>query len=107
MGVRKWMAEVGTAVDDLVWLARARGVAEGLEGAVERVRESGAPLTLGELAVGGDDLKKAGFEKGPQIGRTLNQLLQVVLENPDLNTRAALLERARELLGSRGTKRRD
>jgi len=105
--VRRWMAKVADSADDLVWLARVKGVANGLGDAVTRVRESGAPLTLGDLAVRGDDLKRAGFKKGPQVGQTLNALLQIVLEDPTLNTNSALLERARELLASHGTKRRD
>lgn len=96
--VRRWMADVGVAADDLVWLARVEGRAEGLGDAVTRVRESGVPLTVSELAVSGDDLLKAGFKKGPRIGQTLNQLLQMVLEDPDLNTEASLLKRANEFL---------
>ena len=91
--VRRWMAKVGDSADDLVCLARVRGVADGLEKAVARVRESGAPLTVGDLAVSGEDLLAAGVTKGPMVGKTLRKLLDIVLEDPTLNTRAELLAR--------------
>ena len=94
--VRRWMATVGHAVDDLVRLARVQGVAEGLEGAVRRVRASGAPLTIGDLAVSGDDLVEAGVRKGPRVGKTLERLLSIVLDNPALNTKDDLLARIEE-----------
>ena len=94
--VRRWMATVGHAVDDLVRLARVQGVAEGLEGAVRRVRASGAPLTLGDLAVSGDDLVEAGVRKGPRVGKTLERLLRIVLDDPALNTKDDLLARIEE-----------
>jgi hypothetical protein len=94
--VRRWMAEVGDVADDLVWLARVERVADGLGDAVTRVRESGAPLTVGELAVTGDDLIAAGLEKGPKVGMTLRSLLEMVLEDPALNTKAELLGRIKE-----------
>ena len=96
VAVRRWMAAGGEAVDDLVWLARIEGVAEGLEGAVTLVRESGAPLGVGDLAVSGDDLLAAGVKKGPAVGRMLTKLLDVVLEDPTLNTKAELLARIEE-----------
>jgi tRNA nucleotidyltransferase (CCA-adding enzyme) len=93
--VRRWMAEVGDAVNDLAWLARVEGVAEGLEGAVELVRESGAPLKVGDLAVTGDDLLAAGVQKGPRVGEKLQKLLDLVLEDPTLNTKEKLLARVK------------
>ena len=96
MDVRRWMAEVGSAVDDLVWLARVEGILEGLGDAVKGVRASGAPLTVGELAVTGDDLLRAGVKKGATVGQTLKRLLDLVIENPALNTKDQLLARLEE-----------
>jgi tRNA nucleotidyltransferase (CCA-adding enzyme) len=93
VAVRRWMAEVGDAVDDLVCLARIQGAAEGLGGSVANVRESGAPLAVGELAVTGDDLLAAGMVKGPTIGKALTRLLDLVLEDPTLNSKDELLAR--------------
>jgi tRNA nucleotidyltransferase (CCA-adding enzyme) len=75
---------------DLERLARLRTVVE---------HELSSPHRLRDLAIGGDDLIAAGYRPGPAIGETLQTLLDEVVQNPALNTRAALLERAKVLLG--------
>ncbi len=96
MDVRRWMAWVGSAADDLVVVARAENAAKGLEEAVKRFRRMGAPLAIADLAVTGDDLIAAGVKKGPMVGKTLRRLLDIVVENPTLNTKAELLLRIDE-----------
>jgi tRNA nucleotidyltransferase (CCA-adding enzyme) len=59
--------------------------------AVIRLRND--PLTLKDLAVKGDELIKAGVRPGPDVGATLQRLLDEVLEDPTRNTRAYLLSR--------------
>ncbi len=49
------------------------------------------PITLGDLAIDGDDLREVGIRNGPEIGATLERLLDLVLEDPTRNTREALL----------------
>jgi hypothetical protein len=49
------------------------------------------PLTLGDLAIDGDDLRSVGVRSGPEIGATLKRLLDQVLEDPARNTREQLL----------------
>ena len=58
--------------------------------------ELSSPHRLRDLAVTGDDLLAAGFQRGPQVGRVLDVLLEAVVEDPSLNTREALLARAEE-----------
>ncbi|MBR3537550.1 MAG: CCA tRNA nucleotidyltransferase [Eubacterium sp.] len=58
--------------------------------------DSAAPLTLKDLAVKGKDLQEAGVAPGPEMGRILKALLELVLENPDLNEKEILLEKVRE-----------
>ena len=59
--------------------------------------DSGAPLTLKELAVtGGDLISEAGIPKGPRLGETLARLLAAVLEDPSKNDRSTLLRLASE-----------
>jgi tRNA nucleotidyltransferase (CCA-adding enzyme) len=58
----------------------------------------GPPLALSSLAVDGKALMAhAGFKPGREIGRALEMLLDLVIEDPALNTREQLLERARAL----------
>ena len=49
-------------------------------------------VTIKELKVTGKDVMDAGVKKGPKVGELLNHLLQLVLENPEKNTREYLLE---------------
>ena len=77
--------------DDLVRLDQFREV-------VVR-EEQGRPHRLADLAVGGDDLIALGYAPGPAIGQALETLLREVVDEPALNRREALLERAKELAG--------
>jgi hypothetical protein len=61
--------------------------------------ELGSPHRLADLAVSGDDLIALGYTLGPAIGQTLQTLLQEVVDEPALNRRETLLERAKELAG--------
>ena len=61
--------------------------------------EQGSAHRLADLAVGGDDLIALGYVPGPAIGQTLQTLLREVVDEPSLNTREALLDRAAELAG--------
>ncbi len=58
----------------------------------EVVRESQC-VSLKELAISGKDLIKAGMQPGPGIGETLERLLELVLDEPKLNTKEELLKR--------------
>ena len=49
------------------------------------------PIALSDLALTGDDLRSAGVEPGPQMGRILHQLLERVLRDPTVNTHDQLL----------------
>ena len=103
--VRRWMADAGPAVDDLVALARATGHPAALDAAVAAVRASAAPLAIGALAVNGADLLAAGIPPGPAVGQTLRRLLDAVIERPELNTRDGLLRLAASPGGSPDTAR--
>jgi len=92
ISVRRWMADVGPSVNDLVPVAELEGSARGLKDAINDVRASGAPLSQSDLAVDGVDLLKAGVPEGPRVGQVLKQLLDTVLNEPERNTRKCLLE---------------
>ena len=54
------------------------------------------PLTLKDLKVNGNDVKNVTGKEGPEVGKTLNWLLEVVLDNPKENTRERLLQLLRD-----------
>ena len=66
------------------WLERLRSLYEEIE-------REGDCLTIKNLAVNGRDLIQAGITPGPQLGLALQQLLEIVLEDPEKNTREYLL----------------
>jgi tRNA nucleotidyltransferase (CCA-adding enzyme) len=76
-------------LEDVEKLRRFRRVLE---------RERRQPHRLKDLAVDGSDLIELGFRPGPELGRTLQELLRDVVEKPERNTRDALLARARAKL---------
>jgi len=73
---------------DLEKLARLRKVV---------AKERSQPHRIRDLAVDGDDLIDIGFKPGPALGRTLAKLLEEVVRSPELNTKEALLRRAKDL----------
>jgi hypothetical protein len=98
VAVRRWMAAVGEAADDLTTLWQLRHGAPPLwERVLRGIRERGEPLTRKQLAVTGDDLRNIGVPTGPQMGAILESLLGLVVDDPSLNTREVLLARVRAM----------
>lgn len=64
------------------------------------VRSRAECVSLKDLAVDGSDLIAAGFRPGKELGSVLSQLLMLVIEEPEKNTREELLRLAKEKLGS-------
>ena len=54
------------------------------------------PVEIGDLALDGDDLRVAGVPPGPAMRKILQRLLDLVLDDPALNTRERLLGLVRE-----------
>lgn len=54
-------------------------------------------VSLKELAVNGKDLLEAGVSQGKEIGEKLNDLLELVIEKPELNTKQELLKLVRDM----------
>ncbi|KAJ52610.1 poly(A) polymerase [Clostridium tetanomorphum DSM 665] len=48
-------------------------------------------FSLKDLAINGKDLIQLGLAQGKEIGKILNELLEKVIENPELNTREKLI----------------
>lgn len=108
--VRRFLRRVGPEnVEDLFDLRVADDHAHGtgkdpfpalqsLTARIEKVARNQEALRVTDLAVGGKEVMKTlGLSPGPKVGRILNDLLERVLEDPDLNTRPRLLDLAREL----------
>jgi tRNA nucleotidyltransferase (CCA-adding enzyme) len=88
--VRRWLSQTGEYADDLLALQPQHPVSN-LSKVVAAVRAAKDPLRLKDLAVTGDDLLAAGVRPGPDVGATLERLLDDVLEDPLRNTKAYLL----------------
>ena len=65
---------------------------------ISRVRQEDMALKITDLDINGEDLKNIGIEPGKKMGDVLNKLLDMVIEDPLLNTREKLLEEARRML---------
>ena len=98
--VRRWLVHIGPEhVRDLFRFRIAHARGSGSDGAdlVERWRKlhrvmlEHPPLTTGELAINGRDLKALGLQPGPRFGEIMDTLLVRVLEDPNLNDRETLL----------------
>jgi len=62
----------------------------------KRIREQlekKEPFGLKDLAINGNDLMQHGYAPGPNLGAKLKELLELVLDEPALNTREELLKR--------------
>jgi tRNA nucleotidyltransferase (CCA-adding enzyme) len=102
--VRRFVRRVGLdRVPDLLALARADALAKGrevrdelaalaeLEQRIAQVKE-GAAFGTRELAIDGKDvMERLGIPPGRAVGTVLEELLQRVLDRPELNEREALL----------------
>jgi hypothetical protein len=58
----------------------------------DRIIKAGSAFTLKDLAINGRDLMEIGVKPGKSMGILLKQLLETVLDDPELNTREKLLE---------------
>lgn len=63
-----------------------------MENAVKDIINNNEPIYIKDLAVNGEDLIKIGFRPGVELGKILNELLDMVIEKPELNKRDTLLE---------------
>ncbi len=109
VAARRWLRDVGPErAEDALLLHGVRSEARDADEtedarlaeqarAVREAMERGDPVTIGDLAVDGNDLKELGLQPGPDLGRVLEACLDAVIADPALNQRKALLEYARSL----------
>ena len=63
-----------------------------IEELYRQIVDAGQCVSLKNLAVTGKDLIAAGMEPGKEIGEKLNELLALVIDQPELNTKEELLK---------------
>ena len=63
-----------------------------IEALYQKIKEEEQCVSLRTLAVSGKDLLEAGMTPGREIGEKLEELLELVLESPELNTKEELLK---------------
>ncbi len=67
-----------------------------IERLFEQIVSEGECVTVAELAVSGKDVIAAGVPRGPEIGRLLKRLLDMVIDDPSQNDRDILLAKIDE-----------
>lgn len=67
-----------------------------------QVLATNQPYRISDLVVNGSDLMKVGYRQGREIGDALKTLLDEVIIKPELNDRAYLLKRAKEIRKKKG-----
>lgn len=109
--VRRRMNQIGIDLfDDYLLVKRADTLAQSLylreeklkrqaefKEVYQKVLEKKPCVSLKDLAVSGRDLMDIGIPSGKHLGEILNELLEMVLDDPECNTKEKLIERAKEL----------
>jgi poly(A) polymerase/tRNA nucleotidyltransferase (CCA-adding enzyme) len=109
--VRRFIRKVGLDnINDLFILRMAdrkgNGARKGLPAPIERLKsridrviEEENAFSVRDLDIDGNVImQEFGLRPGPIIGKVLNELLEAVLDNPEMNTRDRLVTLAREVL---------
>lgn len=65
---------------------------------IEEILNEEACFSIRDLCINGTDLLDLGFAPGPKLGQCLSSLLRLVQEDAIPNEKAALLQKAKELL---------
>lgn len=110
--VRRFLQRVGLEnIDDLFKLRLADAQSNPstafkpeeitlLQQRISKVLQQDMALKITDLKVNGEDLVQLGISKGPELGKILKELLELVLDDPMMNTKEKLLEKAKEYIGN-------
>lgn len=108
--IRRLLKKVG--IDNiyrLISLRRADNMAHGwgevsgeeldvFKEKIDALVEKCPPLNISDLKINGNDIiNKRNIKPGPKVGRILQNLLEAVIEDPELNERDKLMEKLDEL----------
>lgn len=108
--VRRWLNKIGESTfRDLLKVKEADIKAQNLEyyqdrhDKLERVKiiledvlNDNECFSKKDLAINGTDLMQMGYPEGKQIGEIINKLIDIVLDDPTLNTKEKLVEIVKE-----------
>lgn len=61
-----------------------------LKCSIEEIIKNNEPLSINDLAVNGNDIIEIGIKPGKKIGEILNELNELILANPECNTKEYL-----------------
>ena len=89
------LSEAASNDGELRWLRQVRDL-------TEEIRRNGDCISLKTLAVSGHDIMGAGVKPGREVGSTLARLLDMVLEEPQRNTKEYLLAHLEQKKGQAG-----
>lgn len=107
-GIRRAASKIGNEYMELLFEVQRADISaknpEYIREEYERLEEAkrlyadilaqGECVSLKELAINGKDLINAGFQPGRELGNILNDLLEAVIEKPQLNHKEILLSMA-------------
>lgn len=108
--VRRFLQRVGLEnIDDLFKLRLADAQSNPstafkpeeitlLQQRISKVLQQDMALKITDLKINGEDLANLGVPKGPEVGRILKELLELVLDDPMMNTKEKLLEKAKGII---------
>jgi tRNA nucleotidyltransferase (CCA-adding enzyme) len=108
--VRRFVKRVGPDFLDDLYDLRMADVADSTEKAgslkaleklkkrIRKLKAREAVLSLKELVVNGQDIMGLGVAKGPEVGKLLNHLLEMVINHPRKNKRELLLAEAKRVI---------
>ena len=72
---------------------------------IEKIIEEENAITVKDLKIDGNDLiNEFNLNPGPLIGKILNYLLDLILDEPELNNREFLMEKTKNFLESNNIK---
>ncbi|OPJ56957.1 CCA tRNA nucleotidyltransferase [Alkalithermobacter paradoxus] len=103
--IKKWLNRIGKEnLDDLLKVKLADNLAKNsichdeikkeikeIKEILKKVVESNECFTIKDLAISGKDIMNLGYNQGKEIGIILNEMLEIVIDNPDLNNKDYLL----------------
>ncbi len=81
------------------YIGEAEAKNEALRKCAQEILRDGDCLSVGQLAVDGEDLIRAGVPEGPEIGRILQELLDGVMDDTLKNEKTALIGAVKARMG--------